>query len=185
MRRRHPVPRLWLMTDERMGDALWIALNRMPRGSGVVFRHYGLGKMERRALLARVAAVARRRGLVLVAAGGLAGPDGMHNQRPRRGLYTRSAHDRREIVAARRSGAGAVFVSPVFATRSHGGAQGLGRARLGLLIRGAGMPVIALGGINARRGRSLAPLGVHGWAGIDAWISDGIQIRGLAPTKAP
>ena len=30
MRRRQPLPRLWMMTDERQGDALWEALDRLP-----------------------------------------------------------------------------------------------------------------------------------------------------------
>ncbi|MES2339837.1 MAG: thiamine phosphate synthase [Pseudomonadota bacterium] len=169
MRRRHPVPRLWLMTDERMGDALWSALDRLPRGAGVVFRHYGLSQAERRALLARVTAIARRRGLIVLAAGGLDGKDGAHNRRPRRGLHSRSVHDRRELIAARRAGADLVFVSPVFATRSHSGGQTLGPVRLGLLIRGAERPVIALGGMTRLRARRLRCLPVHGWAGIDAW----------------
>ncbi|MDF7774149.1 thiamine phosphate synthase, partial [Sphingomonas sp. AOB5] len=65
MPRRHPpIPARWLMTDPRMGDGLWAALERLPRGSGVVFRHYDAP--DRAALLRRVALVARRRGLVLV-----------------------------------------------------------------------------------------------------------------------
>jgi thiamine-phosphate pyrophosphorylase len=62
-----------------------------------------------------------------------------------------------------------VFVSPVFPTRSHPGAPALGRIRFGLLIRDSGIPVIALGGMDERRARSLARLRVHGWAAIDAW----------------
>jgi thiamine-phosphate pyrophosphorylase len=171
MPRRHPLPRQWLMTDTRMGEALWPALERLPRGAGVVFRHYGASKADRGALLRRVAAVTRRRGLVLLAAGGLEGPDGTHNRRPLRGLWSRSAHSRRDIVAAKRAGADLVFVSPVFTTRSHPGAPGLGVSRLGLMIRGAGLPVIALGGMDARRARLLASVGIYGWAGIDAWMS--------------
>ena len=47
----HPkrLPRLWMMTDERQGDALWSALERLPRGAGVVFRHYSLPAAARRA----------------------------------------------------------------------------------------------------------------------------------------
>ena len=34
-------PREWLMTDERMGDRLWTAIDRLPiKHSGIVFRHY-------------------------------------------------------------------------------------------------------------------------------------------------
>ena len=174
MRRRHPpLPQLWLMTDERMGEKLWSALERMPAGSGVIFRHYSLPLAERRALFARVARVARRRRLVLLRAGSTrlgraeAGTHGTN--RGQRGLLTRSAHSRREAVAAIRSGADAVFVSPVFATRSHPGTGALGRARFGLLVRGLDVPVIALGGMDARRAAGLWQIGLYGWAAIDAW----------------
>ena len=170
MRPRHPLPHLWLMTDDRMGDSLWKALERLPRGSGVVFRHYGLGLAERRALFAKVANVSRRRGLLLVRAGAerLGREDGVHGRRGR-GIRTRAAHSRREAVAGIRAGADMLFVSPVFATRSHPGARALGRARLGLMIRNLPVPVIALGGMNGRRAASLQPLGIYGWAAIDAW----------------
>jgi len=173
MHRRHPLPRLWLVTDERMGDSLWPALERLPRGSGIVFRHYRLERAERRALFAKVAKIARRRGLLLVRAGERRlgrGESGVHGGRARAGLLsTRPAHSRREAIAAIRQGADALFVSPVFATRSHPGARTLGPVRLGLLIGGLRVPVIALGGMDARRARGLRALGVHGWAGIDAW----------------
>lgn len=171
MRPRHPLPRLWLMTDERMGDSLWGALERLPRGSGVVFRHYGLDSAERRALFARVVRVARRRGLTVIRAGAAPlghGEAGVHGRRGR-GLRTSSAHSRREAIRAIRAGADALFVSPVFATRSHPGAKPMGRVRLGLLIRGLQVPVIALGGMDARHARGLRGLGAYGWAAIDAW----------------
>lgn len=173
MRHRHPIPRHWLMTDERMGDALWSALERLPRGSGVVFRHYRLPAAERRALFGKVAQVTRRRGLLLVRAGPampVRGEQGSHGRSGPR-LMTYPAHSRREAIAAIRGGADALFVSPVFATRSHPGARMLGRVRLGLMIRGLGVPVIALGGMNARRFSGLRGLGVHGWAAIDAWAA--------------
>lgn len=170
MRPRHPLPQLWLMTDERMGESLWIALDRLPRGSGVVFRHYGLAPGERRALFRKVAKVSRKRGLLLVRAGALrtGGEDGVHGGRGP-GLRTWPAHSRREAVAAIRAGADAIFVSPVFATRSHPGARALGRVRLGLMIRNLRVPVIALGGMDARKAASLQQLGIYGWAAIDAW----------------
>lgn len=175
MRPRHPLPRLWLMTDERMGDSLWDALERLPQGSGVVFRHYALDSAERRALFARVAKVARRRGLVVIRAGAeRLGRDeaGVHGRRGR-GLRTYPAHSRLEAMHAIRAGVDALFVSPVFATRSHPSARPLGRVRLGLLIRGLRVPVIALGGMDARRARGLRDLGVYGWAAIDAWTVEG------------
>jgi thiamine-phosphate pyrophosphorylase len=183
MRPRHPLPQLWLMTDERMGDSLWDALARLPRGSGVVFRHYGLPLGERRALFARVTQVARRRGLLVIRGGAERlgrGEAGVHGRRGK-GLRTWPAHSRREAIAGIGAGADLLFVSPVFATRSHPGARALGRPRLGLMIRGLQIPVIALGGMDPRWAAGLKPLGIYGWAAIDAWAS---STYSRAPAKA-
>lgn len=161
------------MTDERMGDRLWEAMNRLPRGGGVVFRHYSLPLKKRRALFERVARYARRRGLVLVVAGSdlLGRANGVHNQ-PRRedGIVTRSVHSQRELVTATRHGADLVFVSPIFATRSHPKANALGPVRLGLMIQDSRTHVVALGGMDTDKFRRLRGLGLHGWAGIDAFL---------------
>jgi thiamine-phosphate pyrophosphorylase len=68
-RQPRPLPRLWLMTDERQGDALWSALARLPKGAGVIFRHHATAPPERRALYEQVRRLARRRGLILILAG--------------------------------------------------------------------------------------------------------------------
>lgn len=173
MRARHPrsLPRLWLMTDERMGEGLWDALQRLPRGAGVVFRHHDTPQAERRELLAHVRRIAGRRRLTLLVAGGVFGADGIHGRKARRshGLLSRPAHSRTEAIAAVRAGADLIFVSPVFATRSHPGARTLGAVRLGLMLRGIEVPVIALGGMDTRGFRRIAQLKLHGWAAIDAW----------------
>lgn len=170
MQRRQPLPRLWLMTDERQGDALWTALERLPRGAGIVFRHYGLPPAERRRLFARIRRIARQRVLLLIGTDGrFQGADGVHHGRGRGGLRTASAHNLAELRAAERAGAQLVFLSPVFPTRSHPGSRALGRVRFGQLAHQSRIPVIALGGVDLRRGRSLSALGAYGWAGIDAW----------------
>ena len=175
MRSRHPLPRLWLMTDERMDEGLWEALAEMPRGSGVIFRHYR--SADRRALFERVRGVARRQGLVLLLAGtpreaAAWRADGVHGRSPYRRVprpmvRTAPAHDARELARVR---ADAVLVSPVFPTRSHPGAGPLGVLRFAALARRASMPVVALGGVNRQRFRRLARLGAYGWAGIDALL---------------
>ncbi|HEX8257692.1 MAG TPA: thiamine phosphate synthase [Allosphingosinicella sp.] len=178
MHRRQPLPRLWLMTDERQGDALCSALERLPRGSGVVFRHYGLPTPERRRLFGQVRAVARRRRLVLLLAGtprlaaawGADGSHGRGSHAPLRGqVRTAPVHDVRDMIAAARAGADLLFVSPAFGTRSHPGAAPLGRVRFGLLARQARGPVVALGGMTPSRFRGLAAFRIYGWAAIDAW----------------
>ena len=48
-------PRAWLMTDERMGDRLWTAIDRLPiKHAGIVFRRYSLLDEARAARLASV-----------------------------------------------------------------------------------------------------------------------------------
>lgn len=180
-KRRTAFPTLWLMTDERLGgrkpgDALWKAIGRLPRGAGIVLRHHGWSRGERRSLCRRIAAIARRRGLLLVASG-FVGPDGTHmpafHRGPpaRRGITTASAHSLRELQQAVRAGADLVFLSPLFPTRSHARAKPLGPARFGLIARQSPVPVIALGGMTPARARRLAPLGASGFAAIDWWAS--------------
>jgi thiamine-phosphate pyrophosphorylase len=162
---RQPLPRLWLMTDERQGDGLWAALERLPKGAGVVFRHHGLPARERRLLFERVRKLARRRRLLLLAAGGGLRA-GRHNGRGP-GFSSASAHDLRELKTAERAGAALIFLSPAFPTRSHPDARDLGPVRFGLIARQARVPVIALGGVDARKARRLPH--IYGWAGIDAF----------------
>ena len=167
MTRRQPLPRLWLMTDERQGDGLWRSLERLPRGAGVRREEADNGGRRCRRLFERVRRIARVRGLTLIVAGSpLPGGDGTHG-RPGRGLRTASAHNLRELKAAERSGADLVFLSPAYPTRSHPGAPALGPRRFALIAHQAKVPVIALGGMDVERARTLG--GAYGWAGIDAW----------------
>ncbi len=154
------------MTDERMGDALWAALRRVPPGGGVVFRHLATPRAERLALFRRVRRVAVARRLTLVVAGERL-PWAARHGGPR--PVTAPAHDRREAIAGVRRGARVLFVSPVFATRTHPGAKGLGVGRAWAVVRGLPVAAVALGGMDARRWRRLRGLGFVGWAGIDEW----------------
>jgi len=172
MNRRHlALPRVWMLTDERQGTALWDAIGRLPRGAGVVVRHYSLPERERQALARRIA----RRGLFVAYAGPdmgarRAGAKAIYGTGPSRLPRIQPVHNRAEIVAAERSGAALMLLSPVFPTRSHPGARALGLLRFGMLASGTRTPVIALGGMTSRRSRRVCRLGAAGWAAIDAWI---------------
>lgn len=157
-----PPPRLWLMTDERMGDALLPAIRRLPKGAGVIFRHYSLPPAERAALFDQVKRLARARRLMLVSGDKYGG----HGRQ--RGALTAPVHSIPERIAAERNGARLLFVSPVFPTMSHPGRRALGPLRFGQLIRGSAVPIIALGGMTPRRARSLAVFGIYGWAAISS-----------------
>ena len=171
---RQTLPRLWLMTDERLGEGLLSAVGRLPRGAGIVFRHYSLPEPERRALFNRVKAIARRRRLMLLLAGPdwqarAWGADGSHGGGRGLGLRSAPVHNLAEIRAAERDGADFLFLSPVFPTRSHPGAPALGPEEFARLSRRTRLPVVALGGVNRENADGLSAIGAYGWAGIDAW----------------
>lgn len=171
-------PRLWLMTDERMGERLWAAIDRLPIGDGgVVVRHYGLPPEARTALAERVAATCRRRGLMLgvakdAALARAAGAELLHHpeSNPDRLPFSRPVHSLAEAELARTEGASLVFVSPIHATRSHPDAKPLSRDMAKKIVRAAGCPAIALGGMDARNFLRAEKDGFYGWAAIDAWI---------------
>ncbi|WP_310533643.1 thiamine phosphate synthase [Novosphingobium sp.] len=171
--KRYPsVPRLWLISDARNDGALEAALRRLPRGSGLVFRHYHLAEPERRARFRQVQRLARLRGHSVVLAGTMRqarrwGADGAYGSarqlaKGTAGLRLATVHSLRELRRAAR--ADAVLLSPVFATRSHPGAGALGPLRFLLMAQKSRIPVLALGGMTPRRA---ARMPLHGWAAID------------------
>lgn len=175
-------PREWLMTDERIGDRLWQAIDALPAGSGVVFRHHSLPDHERAALAERVAAAAHERGLTLAVSRdpGLARAVGaplVHNPPVGAdvGHMSRSAHGADEARLACDAGAALIFLSPIFPTRSHPERQPLQGDEVRRILETSEVPVIALGGMNRARFSELERRGFYGWAGIDAWL--GAQVR--------
>ena len=174
-----PWPREWLMTDERMGDRLWQAIDALPRGAGIVFRHYATPNEERRALGRQVSEQCRSRGLTLAVASDVdlaASLDAalVHNPASDPGdlAVSRSAHSRVEAMAACRSGASLIFLSPICPTRSHPEREPLSREQRRQAIAACERPVIALGGMNRARFDDLEGDGFYGWAGIDAWLGE-------------
>lgn len=173
MARLKPLPAVWLVSDARNDAALEHALVRLPRGSGFIFRHYHLSEGERRVRFAALARIARAGDHMVVLAGSRAlarrwgadlayGADG----------DLVPVHSLREI--GRATQAAAVLLSPVFPTRSHPGGKPLGPLRFRLLAARAQVPVIALGGMNAR---SASRLGWPRWAGIDAFVHSSSRAR--------
>lgn len=178
MRQIKTLPRLWLISDARNDAGLERALARLPRGSGFIYRHYHLPDPERFRRFRALRRIARAQDHVVILADSALtarewGADGIYGAArslvPRRAglLHLATAHDMAELGLAARLGADGVLLSPVFPTRSHPGASVLGAARFGLLARQSRLPVIALGGMSAKRARAL---GWCRWAAIDAFV---------------
>jgi thiamine-phosphate pyrophosphorylase len=158
---------------------------RLPRGSAVVFRAFGAPDALSRGLALR--RLARRRGvLFLVGADAalavalradgvhlperLAGRAGLVRALKRRFLVTAAAHGLPAALRARRAGAEALVASPVFPSHSPSAGQALGPLAFATLVRRAGAPVYALGGVNARTARRLAGSGAAGLAAIEGLL---------------
>ncbi|KTR83979.1 thiamine monophosphate synthase [Novosphingobium barchaimii] len=178
VRHRYPprdLPLIWLISDARIDQRLETALARLPRGSGFIFRHYHLAPAERRARFRHLAAKARAKGHIVALSGSARaarswGADAAYGSARNLGAGSAiirliTVHSLRELAAAHRARADAVLISPVFATRTHLGAPSLGSIRFRLLATRALVPVIALGGMNARRARAL---GARRWAAIES-----------------
>lgn len=170
-----PLPRLWLLSDERNDHALETRLRSFNEPVGFVYRHYHLAPEERYARYCQLQRIARAEGHVVVLSDSALtarewGADGLYGAPyalyPRRKdlLHIATAHDMREIGQANRIGADALMLSPVYPTRSHPGAATLGPMRWKSLARHALMPVIALGGMTHGGAHRL---GCERWAAID------------------
>lgn len=175
------LPRAFFVTDPvRAADILAIA-QRLPRGFGVVWRHFGAA--DRLEAGRRLARLCRRRGLVLLVSADPAlaariGAHGVHWPEARlRGMRltpagmieTAAAHSARAIRRAHRLGVDAAIVSPVFPSRSPSATRPLGALRFRQMARTSPMPVYALGGLNAANAaRAMAH--AAGWAAIDGVI---------------
>lgn len=174
MSRRHlALPRVWMLTDERQGEAMWDAIARLPKGAGVIVRYYSLPLRERLGMAKRI----RTQGRFVAFAGTetearQAGAQAVYGTSRHRGTLPRlyPVHNRAEIRAAERAGAALLLLSPVFPTRSHPGAPALGPYRFARLAASTRTPVITLGGMTSPRFRRLQKLGAQGWAAIDAWF---------------
>ena len=172
-KRQSALPEMWLISDARNDARLETALAALPRGSGLIYRHYHLSPSERRARFDRLARLARRHGHRLILAGSAAQArawraDGAYGSPATlahgpASLRLVTAHSLTEIARARNARADAILLSPVFATRSHPGAPTLGPLRFRLLAARAGLPVIALGGMSTARACRTGTA----WAAID------------------
>ena len=175
-------PPLWFLTDARRGLDACDTIRRLPAGlCGVVFRDDG--EPDRARLGRAVAQACRSRRIPLTVAGdarlavrlraGVHLRNGRWPGLPRRsrGWRTSSAHSRADVVRAARAGAQAIFLSPVFATRSHPGVATLGPVRWAAAGRHT---AFALGGITGLTARRL-PKWCKGAGAIDTF---GVEITG-------
>lgn len=178
------LPPVVMVTDwARARDPLPLA-EALPKGAGLVFRHYE--DPDRVTLARKLAALAKRRRLFLVvaadwrlaaklSAAGIHLPEGLARSgrlAPLLGwarrygkTITMACHSPSALALAARLGINNAVLSPAFPTASHPGAPAIGALRFRLWARQAKLPVYALGGMDAGKMRALG--GIAGFASVD------------------
>lgn len=172
------LPTAFFVTDPvRTPDPLSVA-KRLPRGFGVIWRHYGAA--SRIATGHALARICRQRGLILLIANDPAlaariGAAGVHwPERQLKGvrirrpgfIETAAAHTRRAASRAKYLGVDAVLISAVFPSNSPSAGPALGALRFRQLARASALPVYALGGVNAANAAGVMHHAA-GWAAIE------------------
>ena len=176
------LPPAFFVTDPARTPDPCAIVRGLPAGFGVIYRHFGA---ENRAeLAAALAGICAMRGLKLLIGAdpelaARVGADGVHwpyrlrqQARKWRGRFDRqtvSAHSGRELRAVSGLPVDAVLLSTVFASRSASAGGAMGVMKFRTLVRGAGLPVYALGGITPENAGSAAI--TAGFAAVDGMRS--------------
>lgn len=165
------LPALIALTDvSRRPDARRL-LMRLPPGAALLDR---TGRCD-------LGRDCRRRNVLLISTRQDAGADGLYVRdlpverarmiavwrRRGGGPVFAAAHTLRALHRAAAAGATAALLSPLFPTRSHPGAKGIGITRFRLWARQTPLAVYALGGVTAANARALLSTAAIGVAGID------------------
>ena len=180
------LPSMLVLTDpQRTPDPLALA-ERLPSGVGLVYRTFGAADALQ--IAGRLAHMARSRGwtLLISADADLAlacGAQGVHlperlvHRAPRLRarwpgrLITGAAHDASALRRAARAKLDAALLSAVFPSLSPSAGPPIGPVRLSSLVRGASLPVYALGGVDGDTAPRLRGTGVAGLAAVGAAAS--------------
>jgi len=179
-----PLPELWLLSDARNDKILEEVLDRLPRKSGFVFRHYHLNKKNRLKRFKELKRVCRQRDHMLILADnpdiarawgarGVYGPaERLHRQKGNL-LRIMTVHNLREVGLANIQHADAIMLSPVFFTNTHKNACPLKPNKFRFLAARSMIPVIALGGMNKKTARQLE---WTRWGAIEGLSSEVISV---------
>lgn len=174
------LPSRFFLTDEdRRPDPL-PSIEGLAPGTGVIFRHYRYLDREDQAI--KVAKLCEAKGLPLfigadpelaktVSATGVHLP-GWALGKPFNGdlLITAAAHNEIELKKAEAAGANALLIGPVFPTKSHPEAGGLGVDGFLDLAKKTKLPVYALGGMSEENYKKIPAISnLAGFAGISGF----------------
>ncbi|MGE0409782.1 MAG: thiamine phosphate synthase [Amphiplicatus sp.] len=165
-------------TDRRRGPDAMLVARALPAGAALIFRDYDDPNRAARARALKTICAARG---VLFLVGGdaaLAGEigaglhlrsDQLRAPPARPALLTASCHSAEDLARAAALGADAAILGAAFPTASHPGAEALGAPGFKALAAKAGLPVLAIGGVDEMNAWRLAGPNVAGFVAIGAF----------------
>ena len=192
-------PKIIYITDSENFNPL-DAIKKLPKNSAVILRDYNLSFEKRFELGKKIKKICREKKILFLVAANYKlalklGADGMHlpeklipniyriKQLNPQYIVCCAAHNYIAAVKAKKSGADAILVSPVFKTNSHPNQKPLGALKAQKLAK-LGIKTYALGGISAQNCKTLKNGGFTGFAGISGVIKCVVSATVL-PQKAP
>lgn len=174
------LPPAFFLTDPARTPEPEAVVAGLPRGWGVIYRHFGAE--DREAVARRLLKLCRKRGILLLIGADAAlaakiGADGVHwparlaeasrKWRGRFKIQTMSGHFGDNPGNFRQFPVNAILFSTVFRSKSASAGAAIGALRFRKLAATLPCPVYALGGVNPDNGLSIA--NAAGLAAIDGW----------------
>lgn len=162
-----------------------MAIKNLPKNSAVIFREYDLSHAKREEMAKEIVEICRQtyHRILIGKDPELAwalGADGAHFsdydefpakiERQKNFMITLACHNFSSVLKSQNLSIDAIFLSPIFATKSHAGKPALGLEVLKKALATSKIPVFALGGVNKKNLESLQSLGVKGFGGIDIFL---------------
>jgi thiamine-phosphate pyrophosphorylase len=177
-------PSEFFFTDSLRTPDVFSIVKSLPKGVGIVFRHYDHPKREYIGLkLSKLCKIQNRHLLVAKdfrlakrLKAGLHLPEYLLNKVHKKDLgffdlVTASAHSLSALTRAKKLGIRAAFLSPVYKTLSHKNQKPLGQQKLFALAQLTSLPIYALGGINkCNKGHLKAHKNIIGVGGIGLFL---------------
>lgn len=175
------LPDEYAVTDAaRLGSQTMLAALERRLAGGLKLlqvREPGLPEHEREAFTRSALALAHSRGCLVLTKAFFPGADGIHlpasqtltmDRRPEAKLAAASCHTRGELEKAMQLGLDFAVLGPVKPTASHPGSPPLGWQEFASIVRGASIPVYAIGGLEGTDLDAAWRAGAHGVALLSA-----------------
>ncbi len=176
----------FFFTNRKRCADLSSVIKNLPKNSAIIFREYDLEAPEREKLATEIMQICRKYGHKILIGKNLElarklRADGVHfsdhdqlplqilNRKnlPQKFILSVACHNFLSVLKLRKLKIDAIFISPIFLTKSHPNAQPLGLQRLSRIILKTKSSIYALGGVNSQNINSLQRLGASGFGGIE------------------